>query len=155
MSFRRSDGAEERDECAENPTDARETHCNAGFTAAAFSKNSSAFRHIAGRRRDHARMKEEMRILRSQNKCLFSWRDGSWRLPLRILARSMAGPVSTGHLEGRREMKKALVLGTKDSHLLFHASMIATATGDVAKGKEFLEKAAAVNPHYNAFHVHR
>ena len=57
--------------------------------------------------------------------------------------------------EAAAEMKKALVLGTKDSHLLFHAGMIATATGDLAKGKEFLEKAAAVNPHYNAFHVHR
>jgi tetratricopeptide (TPR) repeat protein len=57
--------------------------------------------------------------------------------------------------EAAAEMKRALILGTKDSHLLFHASMIATATGDVAKGKEFLEKAAAVNPHYYAFHVHR
>ena len=52
-------------------------------------------------------------------------------------------------------MKKALALGTKDAHLLFHASMIATANGDLDGGKQFLQRAAKVNPHYNAFHVHR
>jgi tetratricopeptide (TPR) repeat protein len=57
--------------------------------------------------------------------------------------------------EAAGEMKKALALGTKDSHLFFHASMIATANGDLAQGKEFLRRAAEVNPHYNTFHVHR
>ena len=57
--------------------------------------------------------------------------------------------------EAAAEMKQALILGTKDSHLLFHASMIATAAGNPAKGKELLEKAGSVNPHYNAFHAHR
>ena len=57
--------------------------------------------------------------------------------------------------EAASEMKKALVLETKDSHLFFHASMIATANGDLAGGKEFLRRAAEVNPHYNSFHVHR
>ncbi len=58
-------------------------------------------------------------------------------------------------VEAADEMKKALALGTKDSHLFFHASMIATANGDVAEGKAFLRRAAEVNPHYNDFHVHR
>lgn len=57
--------------------------------------------------------------------------------------------------EAASEMKKALALGTKDSHLFFHASMIATANGDLARGKEFLLRAGEVNPHYNSFHVHR
>lgn len=57
--------------------------------------------------------------------------------------------------EASAEIKEALVLGTKDAHLLFHASMIATANGDLAGGKDFLARAAAVNPHYNAFHAHR
>jgi tetratricopeptide (TPR) repeat protein len=57
--------------------------------------------------------------------------------------------------EAAIEMKKALVLGTRDAHLFFHASMIATGNGDLAQGKEFLQRAAEVNPHYNAFHVHR
>jgi tetratricopeptide (TPR) repeat protein len=57
--------------------------------------------------------------------------------------------------EASVEMKKALALGTKDAHLFFHASMIATGNGDLAQGKEFLHRAADVNPHYNAFHVHR
>ena len=58
-------------------------------------------------------------------------------------------------VEAGSEMKKALALGTKDGHLLFHASMIATANGDLGQGKQFLQRAAEVNPHYNAFHVHR
>ncbi|HEY2144315.1 MAG TPA: tetratricopeptide repeat protein [Candidatus Udaeobacter sp.] len=58
-------------------------------------------------------------------------------------------------IEAADEMKKALALGTKDSHLFFHASMIATASGDLAEGKTFLRRAAEVNPHYNDFHVHR
>ena len=53
------------------------------------------------------------------------------------------------------EMKKALAEGTKDGHLYFHASMIFSAKGDLARGKEFLHHAAGVNPRYNAFHVHR
>lgn len=57
--------------------------------------------------------------------------------------------------EAGSEMKKALALGTKDGHLLFHASMIATANGDLGQGKQFLQRAAEVNPYYNAFHVHR
>lgn len=57
--------------------------------------------------------------------------------------------------EAAAEMKKALALGTKDAHFFFHASMIATANGDLAPGKEFLRQAAEVNPHYNNFHVHR
>jgi tetratricopeptide (TPR) repeat protein len=57
--------------------------------------------------------------------------------------------------EAAAEMKKALAVGARDAHLFFHASMIATGNGDLALGKEFLQRAAEVNPHYNAFHVHR
>jgi tetratricopeptide (TPR) repeat protein len=57
--------------------------------------------------------------------------------------------------EAGSEMKKALALGMRDAHLFFHASMIATANGNVAQGKQFLQRAAEVNPRYNAFHVHR
>jgi tetratricopeptide (TPR) repeat protein len=57
--------------------------------------------------------------------------------------------------EAAKVMKKALVLGTKAAHFFFHAGMIATANGDLAQGKEFLRRAAEVNPHYNTFHAHR
>jgi tetratricopeptide (TPR) repeat protein len=53
------------------------------------------------------------------------------------------------------EMKTALAEGTKDAHLFFHASMIFSANGDLARGKEFLRRAAETNPHYNSFHEHR
>jgi len=57
--------------------------------------------------------------------------------------------------EAAAEIKKALSEGTKDAHLFFHAGMIFSANGDLARGKDFLERAAAVNPHYNSFHEHR
>jgi tetratricopeptide (TPR) repeat protein len=57
--------------------------------------------------------------------------------------------------EAAEEMKQVLAQGTRDSHLFFHAGMIATANGDLPQGKEFLKRAATVNSHYNAFHVHR
>ena len=57
--------------------------------------------------------------------------------------------------EATAEMERALALGTKDAHLLFHAGMIAIAGGNPERGKEFLRHAGEVNPRYNAFHVHR
>jgi len=53
------------------------------------------------------------------------------------------------------EMEAALAEGTKDAHLLFHASMIFSANGDLVRGKEFLRRAAEINPRYNSFHEHR
>ena len=43
----------------------------------------------------------------------------------------------------------------KDAHLFFHAAMIHLAAGRTGEGKEFLKRAAEVNPRYEAFHVHR
>jgi tetratricopeptide (TPR) repeat protein len=53
------------------------------------------------------------------------------------------------------EMDKALALNTADSHLLYHASLIYTRAGEPVKGQACLKKAAAVNPHFMTFHVHR
>jgi tetratricopeptide (TPR) repeat protein len=52
-------------------------------------------------------------------------------------------------------MDKALALGTKDAHLLYHASLIYYRAGDVAKGKDCLRRAGEANPKFNEFHVHR
>ena len=62
---------------------------------------------------------------------------------------------SGDYAKAESEMENALAAGTKDAHLFFHAGMIATASGNPARGKEFLQRAGEVNPHYNAFHVHR
>ena len=59
------------------------------------------------------------------------------------------------HDEAAAEIKQALSEGTKDAHLFFHASMIFSANGDLERGKDFLGRAAEVNPHYNSFHEHR
>ena len=53
------------------------------------------------------------------------------------------------------EMKKALSGNWQDAHLFFHAAMIYLAAGMTEEGKGFLQKAFNINPHYDAFHVHR
>lgn len=53
------------------------------------------------------------------------------------------------------EMTKALALGTKDAHLLFHAGMIYSRAGQIERGGELLKQAMAANPRYNSFHMHR
>ena len=53
------------------------------------------------------------------------------------------------------EMTRALTLGTKDAHLLFHGGMIYSRAGELDRGRELLKQALAVNPRYNSFHVHR
>lgn len=57
--------------------------------------------------------------------------------------------------QAREAMNKALALGTKDAHLLYHAAKIHSAAGDPHKAEMFLERAALVNPRFNSFHVHR
>ena len=57
--------------------------------------------------------------------------------------------------EAAAECAKALATGVRDPHLLYHAGMIRMAAGDTAGGKAALQQAAAVNPKFNTFHVHR
>ena len=57
--------------------------------------------------------------------------------------------------EALAEMREALAHGVKDAHLLFHAAMIHLAAGRTEEGKRFLQQAAEINPHFDAFHVHR
>jgi tetratricopeptide (TPR) repeat protein len=52
-------------------------------------------------------------------------------------------------------MEKALALGTKDAHLLYHASLIYYRAGDGAKARDCLRRAGEANPKFNEFHVHR
>lgn len=53
------------------------------------------------------------------------------------------------------EIAHALAEGTRDAHILFHASMIFSQDGQLDRGSELLKQALAVNPRYNTFHVHR
>ncbi len=53
------------------------------------------------------------------------------------------------------EMKQALLFNWQDAHLYFHAGMIYLAAGLAEEGKSYLQKAVKINPHYDAFHVHR
>jgi tetratricopeptide (TPR) repeat protein len=53
------------------------------------------------------------------------------------------------------EADKALALGTRDSHLLYHASLIYYRAGGTAKAKDALRRAAEANPKFTEFHVHR
>ena len=52
-------------------------------------------------------------------------------------------------------MRKALVLGTKDAHLLAHAGSIFVRAGKISEGRDLMKQAEKANPHYSDFHVHR
>ncbi|MCI0652990.1 MAG: tetratricopeptide repeat protein, partial [Methylococcaceae bacterium] len=57
--------------------------------------------------------------------------------------------------KARDIMKKALTLGTKDAHLLYHAGLIYARAGELEQGQGYLKQTVAINPSYNAFHMHR
>jgi tetratricopeptide (TPR) repeat protein len=75
---------------------------------------------------------------------VYAWDALAWAL---YAAGDMAGAVAAD--------KNALALGTRDSHLIYHASMILVSSGDVAGGKARLKEAAEIDPYFNNFHVHR
>lgn len=51
--------------------------------------------------------------------------------------------------EAKQVSDEALRLGTRDARLLYHAGMIAAATGDNRKGADYLKQALAVNPFFD------
>lgn len=51
--------------------------------------------------------------------------------------------------EARDVIEKALRLGTKDAKLFYHAGMIYHRLGELAKAKEFLNRALTTNPHFH------
>lgn len=53
------------------------------------------------------------------------------------------------YAEAKASMGEALRLGTRDPRLLFHAGMIAVATGDRAGGAKYLRQALAINPSFD------
>jgi tetratricopeptide (TPR) repeat protein len=53
------------------------------------------------------------------------------------------------------EIKLALSSGERSPHLFYHAAMIFSAAGDLKEGQRYLRETVALNPRYNAFHVHR
>jgi len=53
------------------------------------------------------------------------------------------------------QIDAALAAGVSDPHMFFHAAMIHLAAGRAEEGRAFLRKAAAANPRYDSFHVHR
>jgi tetratricopeptide (TPR) repeat protein len=57
-----------------------------------------------------------------------------------------AGKIS----EAQSAMKEALQLGTRDAKLFYHAAMIAKAAGDNQTAREYLKRALALNPQFDA-----
>ena len=51
--------------------------------------------------------------------------------------------------EAKTVIDEALRLGTRDSRLLYHAGMIAAATGSNEKGVEYLKQALTINPNFD------
>ena len=52
-------------------------------------------------------------------------------------------------------MDKAVVAGTRDPHLLYHASLVYYRAGDRDRARKFLAAATSANPKFNEFHAHR
>jgi len=57
--------------------------------------------------------------------------------------------------EAAKEISKALVHETADAHLLYHAGMIFSRSGEFARGQQLIKQAFALNPHFQKFHAHR
>ena len=53
--------------------------------------------------------------------------------------------------EAREAMTKALLPGTKDAMLFFHAGMIYHRLGETEKARNYLDRALATNPHFHVF----
>lgn len=53
------------------------------------------------------------------------------------------------------EFDLALAPGTRSAHLLSHAGQTYFRAGEIAKGRDCLQRAYAVNPRADTFHVHR
>ena len=51
--------------------------------------------------------------------------------------------------------QKALAFGTKDSHMLLHASSIFSEAGKKKEAAGLIRQAMEINPRYNSFHAHR
>ncbi|MEO6033836.1 MAG: tetratricopeptide repeat protein [Verrucomicrobiota bacterium] len=51
--------------------------------------------------------------------------------------------------------EKALAFGTKDSHVLLHASSIFSQVGKKKEAAALIRQAMEINPRYNSFHAHR
>jgi tetratricopeptide (TPR) repeat protein len=77
-------------------------------------------------------------------KSVYAWDGLAWAL-------YQAGEFKTA----AKAMEKALAQGTKDSHILYHASLVFYRAGEAAKGRACLLQAGQVNPKFNEFHVHR
>jgi tetratricopeptide (TPR) repeat protein len=56
--------------------------------------------------------------------------------------------------EAQMLMKQALLLGTRDALLYYHAGMIEHALGNEQAARNLLEEALAINPHFSILHVH-
>lgn len=57
------------------------------------------------------------------------------------------------HEEARAAIERALRMGTRDARLLYHAGMIHAALGRADDASAFLERALALNPHFDLLHA--
>jgi tetratricopeptide (TPR) repeat protein len=132
------------------PPDAARWHKKAldKYTAAAAAGSAHYYHHMAGFYSDTERnpteavkwARKDMDVRHS----VYAYDGLAWAL-------YQAGEIKPA----ADAMDKALALGTKDAHLLYHASLIYYRAGNGVKARECLLQAGQVNPKFNEFHVHR
>lgn len=130
--------------------EADEWHQNAltGYKAAAADGNAHYYHHLASFYCDIQGNSEEALKWAKKD---FELRHGIYAYDTLAWALYKNGMYS----EAAETMAKALALGTRDAHLLFHAATVYSRAGDFAKGREYAQQALAVNPQFEKFHVHR
>jgi tetratricopeptide (TPR) repeat protein len=135
---------------ARRPEEAKPWHDRAlaNYAAAADSGSAGYFHHLASFyadvREDGPSAEKWARRDLEVRKNIYAWDALAWAL---FRKGNNAGALDA--------MKKALVLGTKDAHLLAHAGSIFVRAGKISEGRDFMRQAEKANPHYGDFHVHR
>jgi tetratricopeptide (TPR) repeat protein len=120
----------------------------AAYLASVQRGEAGAFHHLAGFYCDSSEQPEKALD--------FAQRDLLLRKSIQAYDALAWALCKAGKLPRANEaMTQALMTGTRDAHILYHAGMIRMSSGDIAGGGENLRNALAVNPRYQSFHVHR
>ena len=135
---------------AKKPAEAKPLYDRAlaAYLAASRGSNAHYFHHLAAFyadvREDGAEAEKWARRDLDVRQNVYAWDALAWAL---FWKRDYAGSIEA--------MQNALSLGTRDAHLLAHASSIFVRAGRIKEGEEWARRASQANPKWQEFHLHR